>query len=624
MGLSEASIVKLAEPIEISKLEAFLDGAIYAQMEEKNIIGVTLSIVKDGELIFKKGYGYSNLDNKEEVDPEHTLFRIGSTSKLFTWTAVMQLVERGLLDLNEDINTYLDFKIPSTLHGSGNEPGIITLEHLLTHTSGFEDVGSGLFVRTEKEMTSLQEYLINHVPARVFPSGEVMSYSNYGTALAGYVVERVSGQSFEDYVEENIFAILDMNRSTFRQPLPERLAADIAQAYNLMDGKYYKGGFEYISGLPAGSMSSTATDMARFMIAHLQGGRYRKERILEEETIREMHRQQFTHHPKSSGMTYGFVESTFNEKRIINQGGNTFLFHTGLFLFPDENLGFFVSSTGEGIDRESLFQLFMDRYYPTTKGEDDVPSKDTRVRVKKYLGEYYPNRANLTTPEKFLRLLSPVNVSMNEEDYLLFGSYGETIQFIEEEPGFFRQRYPGRSGFPNTLSFHERPDGNILMAIDGPLTYSKASWYETIWFLTILTVVSTLLFIGTMLGWLIRSILCFFCKESKPTSSTQKIARATVVVFALLKITFLFSLVVMLADIDPAYGAPRIFFGPTPIMNFILILPSFMAILGGIMVFFTVLSWRKRYWSVFSRIHYSTLAICMLALLWLMSYNNLI
>ena len=114
-------------------MEAFLDKLLGREMEKHHIAGAAVSVVKDGKLFFAKGYGYADLENGIPVDPEQTIFRIGSVAKLFTWTAVMQLVEQGKLDLDADINTYLDFRIPDTY------PQPITLKHLLTHTSGFED-----------------------------------------------------------------------------------------------------------------------------------------------------------------------------------------------------------------------------------------------------------------------------------------------------------------------------------------------------------------------------------------------------------------------------------------------------------------------------------------------------
>src|SRR6185369_15089245 len=194
-------------------LETFLDGIVPLQLEADDIAGATIAVVKDGKVLFAKGYGYADYEKKKPVSAEETLFRPGSVSKLFTWTAVMQLVEQGKLDLNRDVNDYIDYKIPEAF----GKP--ITLKNILTHTPGFEEQLKDL-LRTSSESPNLGEYLKTHIPARIYPPGTVPAYSNYGAALAGYIVERVSGLPFNQYIEENIFKPLGMTHSTFAQPLP--------------------------------------------------------------------------------------------------------------------------------------------------------------------------------------------------------------------------------------------------------------------------------------------------------------------------------------------------------------------------------------------------------------------
>lgn len=195
----------------------------------------------------------------------------------------MQLVEQGKLDLETDVNTYLDFTLPGEIMGAaGKAAPPITLTHLMAHTAGFEDVGAGLFQLSEDQMIPLTEYVRTHLPTRVFPPGELAAYSNYGTALAAYIVELVSGQPFADYVEHHIFEPLGMKRSTFRQPIPEHLADNVAFGYRYIDGEAVAAEFLYVLEAP-GSLSTTASDMARFMLAHLHGGELGGERIMQEE-----------------------------------------------------------------------------------------------------------------------------------------------------------------------------------------------------------------------------------------------------------------------------------------------------------------------------------------------------
>ncbi|HLW34038.1 MAG TPA: serine hydrolase domain-containing protein, partial [Chthoniobacterales bacterium] len=195
-------------------LEPFFEALIPSQLRTKNLAGAVISVVKDGQVLLQKGYGYADVDAKKPVLPDQTLFRPGSISKLFTATAVMQLVEQGKLDLDRDVNGYIDFAIPKTY------PEPVTLRRLLTHTGGFEETLKNLFVGHESDLNPVGTYVANQLPARIFPPGKIPSYSNYGFTLAGYIVERVSGEKFERYVDNHILKPLKMNNSTFDQPLP--------------------------------------------------------------------------------------------------------------------------------------------------------------------------------------------------------------------------------------------------------------------------------------------------------------------------------------------------------------------------------------------------------------------
>lgn len=189
-------------PSDPAELESFLDGLFLQQMQDYHIVGAAVAVVKDGRMLFSKGYGYADLDNNIPVDPQATLFKLGSLTKLFTWTAVMQLAEQGRLDLDADVNHYLDFRIPGTYA----QP--ITLKHLMTHTAGFEDLHTGMVTLDPKELAPPREWLVTHLPRRVRPPGEAAAYSNYGAALAGYIVMRSSGQSYSQYVLERCLPCL--------------------------------------------------------------------------------------------------------------------------------------------------------------------------------------------------------------------------------------------------------------------------------------------------------------------------------------------------------------------------------------------------------------------------------
>ncbi len=599
----------LSDPTE---LETFLDGLMAAHLKNHHVAGAVIAVVKDGQLFFSKGYGYADLEQNIPVDPARTLFRPGSVSKLFVWTAVMQQVEQGNLALDEDINAYLDFTIPATY------PEPITLNHLLTHTPGFEDMAQDLFKLDVAEMRPLDEYLKTHVPTRVFAPGTIGSYSNYGTALAAYIVERVSGLPFTEYVEQHIFAPLGMEHSTFRQPLPEALAPDMSNGYNFVNGAYLEGRFEYVQGYPAGSLSAAADDVARFMIAHLQNGAYGDNRILEEATAQQMHQQLFTHDPRIDGMAYGFFENTVNGLRIISHGGDTILFHTGLFLIPEQNVGLYIStnSVGGAAMGEPVMKAFLDHYYPAETATIPHPPTDFAERITPYLGSYTMARSNQSTYEKILNLFTPITVSLNEEEYLVFSFAGEVTQYVEVAPGLLQDRYEPA----NQMVYHTNENGQMVFLPAAPFAFVKTPWYGSAGLHNLLLIGGLLLFLSAMIGWLGAFIKAW--RKGEPQPLTGRLARLVATFFGLCFVLFVLGFLGLFLDIDPALGMPNLFFSAPPLFNTLLLLPILMLIAAPVLVVLTVLVWRKGVWQVRGRVHYTLLTFVALALVWVMVYWN--
>ena len=396
-----------ARPLTAPDIEAFLDGLIPIQQRRFDVAGTVVSVVKDGKVLFTKGYGYSDVNRRTAVTTDATLFRIGSISKTFTWTAVMQLVEQGKIDLDRDINRYLDFTIPAAF----GKP--VTMHHLLTHTAGFEENIKDMFVVGTPEL--IGDYLKTHVPHQIFEPGTTPSYSNYGATLAGYIVERVSGTPFNEYVRQNIFQPLGMTRATFAQPLPNELKPFMSQGYRLASEPPKT--FEMIQVWPAGSVSATADAMSHFMIAQLEDGQYNGARVLKPETVRLMHSRLFGVSPAANGMAHGFYETTRNGHRIIAHGGDSQWFHSDMQLMLDEHLGFFVSSNsaGNGGDlRAAVWAGFLDRYYPY------VPPVAASVisalsDARSVAGAYQTSRRVETNMVSVVNLLSQDVVSVNAD-----------------------------------------------------------------------------------------------------------------------------------------------------------------------------------------------------------------
>ncbi|OEH86394.1 serine hydrolase [Desulfuribacillus stibiiarsenatis] len=620
--LTITTTVGFANSFEGNDIEAFFDKTMHAQITKHNIPNATISVVKDGEIVYKKGFGYADIASKIPVDPDTTLFRIGSTSKLFTWTAVMQLVEDGKLDLNADVNKYLDFEIPPHLVSVSKkitEP--ITLTHLMTHTPGFEDYPDKLFRLSADELLPLNEYIKEYMPARIFPPGEVATYSNYGTALAGYIVERISGLPFSEYVEKNIFIPLKMDRSTFKQL--ETLS--LAKPYRFVDGTYLQGNMEYILPEPAGSMSSTGLEMAGFMIAHLNGV-YNGERILKQETLKQMHEQQFTHHPILGGMTLGFMEGAFNEKKVIFHGGGTMLYSTGLYLVPEENVGIFISYSGANHFLHSeVFQDFLDIYYPIKAQLKQLPPEGSLNRAKKFIGEYQMNRRSITTSEKSTSLfIGKIQVDVDEEGYLLVNNLGETNKFIEVEPGVYQRLREGRTydyfGPFNNIVFTRDHDGRIMLTSDGPMTYSKAPIYSTTNFTVFGLILIIFILISSLTYWIIARIIGLFRKSRQ---SGKEVVAQGIGICSVIVVMIIIANILSSGDIDPIYQLPKAAYIPMNTGPMLAFLPTLVPMFASILAFFTTIAWWNGYWRTLARIHYTLFTLAYFGLFLIANYWNL-
>jgi CubicO group peptidase (beta-lactamase class C family) len=613
-GTASAPPPAAQAPFDLQELEAFIDGIMAVELEANHIAGATISVVKDGQLVFAKGYGYANVKSKAPVFPDRTMFRPGSVSKLFTWTAVMQLYEQGKIDLDADVNTYLKaFQIPTTF------PQPITMNHLLSHTPGFEERSTGLAAREPKDLRPMGEILAALMPARVRPPGELTSYSNYGTSLAGYIVEVVSGMPFEQYIEENIFKPLGIEHSTFRQPLPEALAPDMSTGYTYKSGAFKEEKFELLNGMaPAGALSACATDMARFMMAHLQNGALGDARILKEETARFMHSRLFGHDPRINGNAHGFWEFGYNDLHLIEHGGDTVYFHSQLALVPDKNMGWFVSyNTAPGGSREQLFHALLNRFYPAASPLPELkPSAGAQERLKKVSGVYGMTRMSYTKYEKAASLLMQVKVSPAKEGTLLVNVPGGIRQYAELEPYVFRE-VDGQS----KLVFKEDGRGRVLLGFAGDYPHMallKLKWYEQSMLHYALLGFCVLFFVIAAIGWPVAMLSRKICRRKIEGRPAPKAARWLAGLMSGCFLVFLVLLAVSLSDPN------EILFGVPPVLKVALVFPLIAAVLAAGLLVFTFLAWVKKYWYGCRRLGYTLTLLAGVLFLWLLNFYNLL
>jgi CubicO group peptidase (beta-lactamase class C family) len=434
--------------INSTSLVDFVDTLLDEEMLDTfRIPGLVVSFVQNNETLFIKGFGQANISSSEFINPNNTIFRAGSVSKSFVATAVMQLYEKGLVELHTDINNYLpNFKFPETYP---SRP--ITLHHLLTHTAGLDEVWNVTMFGNSSYR--FEEFLVSNLPKRIYPPGEVFCYSNYGYALAGYLVGAITNSSFEQYVQSNIFDPLGMNSSGFEQPITPQHLQDFAQGYFLEDNELKPMELCYFMAYPAGSLYTTAQDMTKFITAHLNQGEYNHSRILNSSTIQLMQKLQFTHHPQLGGYCYGFyeyIDHIAQNITAIHHAGDLYGFASELVLFPELRLGFFLSSNGVSTGlREVFLATFYDTFFPTPP-PIPIPTQDFLDRKHLFEGIYWYNRY---PHEKYEQgeysdsiPYSSIELSVDESAETLVTTIrekgeGYSLAWIEIEPFLFQ--YPG-------------------------------------------------------------------------------------------------------------------------------------------------------------------------------------
>jgi CubicO group peptidase (beta-lactamase class C family) len=632
------TLAQKAHAMTSEDIEGFLDGLVPSQLEHSDIAGTVIAVVKDGKVLFAKGYGYSDMSKKKPVSPNDTLFRPGSISKLFTWTAVMQQVEQGKLNLDHDVNEYLDFKIPATY----SQP--ITLRHIMTHTAGFGETFKDLFVPDSKDLVSLRSYLVNHMPDRIFPPGTTPAYSNYATTLAGYIVERVSGKPFKDYINENIFLPLDMRRTTFAQPLPNELKPLMSKGYKLASSD--PGPWEVVQGWPAGSVSTSANDMTHFMIAHLHNGEYNGARILRNETAQLMHSRQFAAHPATNAMALGFYEETRNGHRIIGHGGDTYYFHSDLHLILDAGLGFFVSynSAGKGEDsaRTELWQKFLDRYFPYSPGAPGRVS-NTAQDARMVSGLYMSSRRAQGNLLEATSMMGEIKVFTNSDGTISVSELkdfnGQPKKLREISPLVYRD-----VNGQDKVAFKQDPNGRLYFAMDWPfMIFQRVGWVQSKVFNYFLLGLSSGVLLLTLILWPVAWFVRRHYAYRLDLTPREKRLRIAIRIVCAIDLIFLITLVILLSSLE----SPGAFNSHLDPWIHLLQIVGWLGVLGTIVVIYNAVRvWRvatspsrvlvgagtgpvpasvpNQSSSIWGRIFATLIALACIGLTWFFIYWNLL
>jgi CubicO group peptidase (beta-lactamase class C family) len=429
--------------------DAWLDGFVPAALEREGIVGATVSIVADGDVVTERGWGWSDLGDERAdwrpVDPDSTLFRIGSITKVVTATVVMSLVEEGVLDLDDPVQDRLDVTLPRAF----DRP--VTLRHLLSHTAGFEDELAGVIAGPGEGPTTLRDAVAVDPPEQIYEPGRTPAYSNWSNGVAAYVAERATGRPWADLVQERVFDPAGMVSATLDQPLSSGDAAVVSGGWDAAGAAAVP--FEIVSPAPAGAVSATASDMSAFMLAQLGHA----DGMLGPEALEQMHA------PALDGddlgglaagprMTLGLFEEDRNGHRVLGHGGDLTAFHAQLDLWPDDDAGIYVSLNSTGVRgdattavREALVDGFADRWFPSdaAEGAAVIATETAGEHADALVGSYQVSRRAESTFVGLFYALSAVDISRGPGDSVFISALTDTsgapVELVEVEPWVWQE-----------------------------------------------------------------------------------------------------------------------------------------------------------------------------------------
>jgi CubicO group peptidase (beta-lactamase class C family) len=606
-----------------AEFEGFLDRLMSAEMERLDVPGAAVAVVRDGRVFFLKGYGFADRENDVAVDPSATLFRIGSVSKPLTALAALQQVERGHLDLDADVNTYLDFPVP---HKNGTA---VTLASLLTHTSGFEERRIGTAAREADDVEPLGEFLRENVPARFAATGEVHSYSNLNYAFVGHLVEQASGRDFADYMDDNVFAPLGMESSSFAQPLPARLESRLAVGYVGSSGSRQPGERAYDRDYPASGAVSTAVDMAKFMIAVLEGGRANRGRVVSSETAAAYLAPAYRPDPTVPGRTGGGLEELWiNGEKAVGHGGDTLGSAAQMILLPGQHTGFFLAYNA-AVDefRENVMRAILDRYYPGHRSETAFVGLD-RDELARFAGKYRWTRFARSKADKILAWTPPYNttVDANADGTLTLWWLG-----VGEH---WRYRPTGPTTFTKVSGNRAVVDGLVLDPGDrisfsvknGHVTYLHTSLHTIalervpvyLWGIVQLVayVAIVALFLLSLIVWPVGALI----RKRRGRPAPRGWARGALWLAVGVALSIGLATVALflgLSDTDVVYGA-------TPVIYTATALITIASTAGLLLIPAAAGAWWKHWFTIGGRLYYALLALTVPVLLWWAVYWNLL
>lgn len=496
-------------------IKNFMNSYFKEKMKKYSVPGAAVVVVKDNKEVFKMGYGYGDLKYKAPVDPDKTMFPAGSVSKLFTATAIMQLYEQGKIDLDRNVNDYIS---PYKVINRYDQP--VTCRNLLTHSSGLDEESELNVSTTDVKSIKSQEYYFDTHPLKVITKpNTICRYSNIGYNLLGYIVERVAGTSYEEYIKEKILEPLNMNNSSVR------LKSNDTTAKGYVDDKdkYVEAPFTYQYTSGSSGIITTVKDMENFIIENLNDGKFRNNCILKPETLSLMQDKEFSNSEVLPGMGFGFIRSYRNDHEIIkHEGGLPSGYTTTLFLIPKENLGIYVATNTLGALPFNFEEDFLNYFYPYSNNNFNVIKRNQSKDYSKFAGSYRSydgvSKTNIMKMAAFNDL--DMEIKDNKDGTLTLQECTQakekvTTRLTEIEKGVFL-REDGRGKF--TFKFDK--DGNVTYAFNDISinSFEKLNFYEQSKFIISILGISIIIFVINIVLFLVS----FIKRKNKKTKRIEE------------------------------------------------------------------------------------------------------
>lgn len=606
------------EPVRLDTraVEEFMGAFLSDVVAPSGVPGAAWTVVQTDRVVAKGAWGVADVSRTEPVNPDETVFCVGSNGKLLTATAAMQLVEEKRIALDADVNSYLpDFRLEPAF----GKP--VTLAHLLTHTAGFDDRIIGTVTHDPQTVRSLGPYLATSMPPRIAPPGITTRYSNHGLSLVGFVVETAAGEPFETYVRRSILEPLGMTRSAFQEPPPPEVAGRLARAYLLAPGSDpAPAPRPYVNVVPAGALYATASDMGRFVRAHLGGGEVDGARILSPETLSLMHARQFASDPDLPGMAYGFMEFQHGASRgLWHTGTCPMQHHSLLALLPEEGTGIFfaINAVDRSVSHELLVRFF-DRFFPPGSDAPGVatPAPPTLSPAGTYRRTI---QGSWRTVEKIAYAGQDLVVRDIGDGRFEMPLEGRPVQWVPEGPTDSRERQLFRhvDGSEKVAVHGDNGRVTALYTEWAPIAhYEPIALHETAAFQVPLLAGAVLVFLSPGVVWPIRALVRHRRRHSGTSRRLDRWFRWTWVATAGTGVAFLLLFLFVLA--------PRLANEPGPAFAVVMRLPTLFAVGSLALALLAVAAWPDRETPRQGRLATGLVAASALAISWLLLYWNLI